>query len=274
MIIGSKTFYDYFIETRTKTRPQQAKRIADAAEWVVDGWYVLPEKKDGEFEQQVRAELIDLGRPNLLWVPSIISGTAEPIDTDKQSFIPLDRRPTPPTDRQEADDRFQELKTGKTPRNMPAAAKPPSAFQKVQSYWRAVSGPKVEQETFDNRLRQCTDVGGYTFSPFSARVTGVEGRRIFLNLENNTSGVYLLPEDESPDVEIGDSIQVGQIISKGNAAKPCPWLSVNGQDRHCTACGCGYRKAAKLDQKLWHANLKCPRVPPLFVEATIKKSNL
>lgn len=48
----------------------------------------------------------------------------------------------------------------------------------------------------------------------------------------------------------------------------CPWLRTKstseGNKHWCGACGCGYRQAARLDEKLWFARVQCPRVPPLF----------
>lgn len=152
---------------------------------------------------------------------------------------------------------------------LPPSRKPPNIFGKVSKYWKAITGPKVDEETFQARKSQCFERGGYTWSPDNGIVTEVTEDTVVI--DNNT--VVHFPSDEKASVKVGDAVEVGQIITEGSKPKPCAYLGHGSGDkeaRHfCSACGCGARKAANLDEKLRMANVECPRTPPLFTQVTV-----
>lgn len=252
MIIGTAEFLKKFKTSRINTNPKQVKKVEDRAEWLSDQFFVLSENNDGEFEDQVRQELNEINEVNLLWLPA-------KIDPEIQSFRPVDRRP------------IQGKKSGsKTPK-----VKPPNMWGKVSSLWKAVSGPKVDQETFEHRLFQCTSKGGYTFCPYPCTVVSVSDRQIRVNTKlKHINALIYLPEGEIPSVVVDQELEEGQIISTGDEDKDCPHLRRDDKEDKifCGACGCPKSKLGELHQKLWYANLKCPRKPPLFTDVTVEKS--
>lgn len=150
----------------------------------------------------------------------------------------------------------------------PPSKKPPSFFGKVASYWRAVTGPRVDEATFEARKKQCFELGGYTWSPIDGTVTSVTDEAIYVDDMR-----VALEADETPIVVKGQAVQPGEPVATGTSKKPCPYLMEgNGTTEakyYCNACGCGARKAANLDEKLKMANVECPRTPPLFTQVTV-----
>lgn len=142
----------------------------------------------------------------------------------------------------------------------PAPVKPPpSFFSKVKSYWKATTGPKVEQEEFDRRYSKCTAEAGATWSTLSGKVENVQEAFITVNGKG-----IALASDEKPSVQVGNTVEEGQTIAISETVKPCPYLVVKNNSEFCGACGCGKRTTAELSTKLWFKNVECPRTPKQF----------
>lgn len=159
--------------------------------------------------------------------------------------------------------------------NVPPAKEPPHLFSKVASFWKAVTGPKVDDDTYEARMDACTMTGGNSWAHTTGRVTEVLPQGLIINR-------FFQPvfSDERVIVQAGDSVVKGQIITDSEDLKPCPYLMVrtdkpkiSGDNQiFCNACGCGVKNKAELHNKLRYAELVCPRTPPMFTALTISSN--
>lgn len=241
MKYGTKEDLEKFLE-KYKDDTTRTARVQSQLEWArPDRWFVR-EATDGPVETQI-IELLK----NSDKFPSIkdIVVTTNPLRSEESRRIRA--QPVP-------------VVVNPTVNRKPPARKPPSRWGKVKQYWDAITGPRVDQATFDSRLAECTKRAGYSWSPITGEVTSVDGNLITIN---DSVIVKLLPDEETL-VAKGDFVTDGQVIAKGVVDKPCQFLVNNKGKIHCGACGCGDRSKAELNNKLWYATVECPRNPPRF----------
>lgn len=233
MIVGTKKALDNF----SKENPEKyEKRVKHRVTWVSDSLWYIAEDDDDKWYKLIAKEMEETKTISMHYIPQ---GT----NLNKIPFRPLKST-------------FVNLKSQK-----PKAIKPPAFWGKVKQYWKAVTGPKVSDEVFQERYKKCTETGGYTFSPVAGTVTGIDNNIVLLD---NTYSVKL-NDDETPIVSVGDTVGEYQIIATGSAKKPCQYMVTNDKGNFCGACGCGTeRNKAELKTKLYYATVSCPRVPPLF----------
>lgn len=209
--------------------PEKTKAILDKLQWLSPEWWYLSEPNDGE-EELKKLEAIKKS----LKIDSTVAATIQ-----AKAELTIDRKPVPPV------------------------KKAPGLIGKAVQMFKTVTGPQVSQEIYEKRLSKCTREGGLTFAPIKGTVKAVGTN--FVQIEHMA---VQLPSDESPDVDVGQTVEVGQPIAKSGNAKPCPYLKVkntaDGEQLWCRSCGCGEKALAELHNKLKYAKLVCPRSYPLF----------
>lgn len=234
MIYGEKKDYQEFIE-KYAHQPERIAKINAGIQWLPNERWYIPQEGDGEVEKKILFLLMT--SPT---VPRIRMLASKPLESK-----PVVTKALPP------------------------AKKPPNIFGKVASFWQATTGPKTTEEEFKRRFNKCTREGGYTFAPISGKITDIK-----LDARLIVIGEFETPyeDDETPIVNIGDMVEVGQILCNGDTIKPCQYLQTQPDGKmHCGACGCGARTKAELNTKLHYVNITCPRTPPLFTREQAEK---
>lgn len=240
MIYGEKQDYDVFLE-KYKSQPERIEKINKSIQWLPNNRWYIPQEGDGEVEKKILFLLMTQETVPRIRMLSSTPTAVKPVEVTKYA---------------------------------PPAKKPPNIFGKVASFWHATTGPTTTKEEFERRLKKCIKEGGYTFAQVAGRITNIDTNKRIISI-GDFDTTY--PEDETPSHQVGDIVEVGQILCHGSSYKPCQYLLSQSDGKlHCGACGCGSRTHAELHTKLYYVNITCPRTPPLFTqqeaEANLAKS--
>lgn len=239
MIVGTKEAAEIY---KTEKPERYSEVVEPRMKWVSDSIWYIPEEDDDKWYKLLAKELENKKTISSYYVPPNVN-------IDKLSFRPL------------------KAKAAAIIHQTPKTNKPPAFWSKVKSFWKAVTGPKVSEEIFQERYKKCTETGGYTFSPVSGIVTSIDNNTVLLDNKYSVT----LKSDETPAVKVGDEIEEYQIIATGTVKKPCQYMVTNSKGNFCGACGCGTeRNKAELKTKLYYATVSCPRIPPLFEAEEVK----
>jgi len=229
MRYGHKTQLDKWLN-----KVQDPAKVADAlnkVKWINQEWWYVPGDGDGP-EEAAKLEAL---KKSL----KLSNSVSTSIPTQTSTSLTINNKPVPPV------------------------KKAPGLIGKAVQMFKTVAGPTVSQAVYEKRLSKCTREGGLTFSPIKGIVEAVG-----TNFVQVDKMAILLPSDEVPDVVVGQSVEIGQLIAASKNAKPCPYLKVkpskDGEQLWCRSCGCGEKTLAELHNKLRYARLTCPRSFPLF----------